>query len=374
MNKANSIINQFLLGGDKFMPELHLVDPIVKKYSACGTFTKHTQRIQDFLNTGKLSYIYKNDLDKACFQHDTAYNKFKDLEKRTQSDIVLKNKAFKIASNPKYNGHERGLASMIFKFFDKKSKGSGLKENQGNLLANSQLADELHKPIIRKFNKRKVYSYFKDNIWSVDLADTQLISKYNKGIRYLLCGIDLFSKYAWVVPLKDKKGVSIFNAFQSIFKKCNRKPNKIWVDQGSEFYNNVFKKWLKDNGISMYSTYNQGKSVVAERFIRTLKNKIYKHMTAISENVYFDVLDDIVDEYNNTYRKTIKMKLINVKNDSFAEYNEKSNEKDPKFKVDDHVKISKFKNVFAKGYTPNWSEEIFIVKKIKKYCALDIYN
>ena len=97
-------------------------------------------------------------------------------------------------------------------------------------------------------------------------------------------------------------------------------------------------------------------------------------MTAISENIYFDVLDDIVDEYNNTYRKTIKMKLINVKNDSFAEYNEKSNEKDPKFKVDDHVKISKFKNVFAKGYTPNWSEEIFIVKKTKKYCALDIYN
>ena len=103
MNKANSIINKFLLAGDKFMPELHLVDPIVKKYSACVPFTKHTQRIQDFLNTGK----YKNDLDKACFQHDMAYNKFKDLEKRTQSDIVLKNKTLKIASNPKYNGYER---------------------------------------------------------------------------------------------------------------------------------------------------------------------------------------------------------------------------------------------------------------------------
>ena len=103
MNKANSIINKFLLAGDKVMPELHLVDPIVKKYSACGQFTKHRQKIQDFFNTGKLSYIYKNDLDKACFQHDMAYSKFKDLEKRTQSDIFLKNKAFKIASNPKYN-------------------------------------------------------------------------------------------------------------------------------------------------------------------------------------------------------------------------------------------------------------------------------
>ena len=102
------------------MPELHLVDPIVKNYSACGPITKHTQRIQDFLNTGKLSYIYKNDLGKTCFQHDMAYNKFKDLEKRTQSDIVLKNKAFKIASNPKCNGYERSLASLVYNFFCKK--------------------------------------------------------------------------------------------------------------------------------------------------------------------------------------------------------------------------------------------------------------
>ena len=116
----------------------------------------------------------------------------------------------------------------------------------------------------------------------------------------------------------------------------------------------------------MCSTYNEGKSAVAERFIRTLKSKIYKHMIAISTNVYFEVLDDIVDEYNKTYYKTIKMKPIDVKSDSFAEYIEESNEKDSRFKVDDHVRISKFKNVFAKGYTPNWSEEIFIVKKIKK--------
>ena len=115
----------------------------------------------------------------------------------------------------------------------------------------------------------------------------------------------------------------------------------------------------------MYSTYNEGKSVAAERFIRTLKNKIYKLMAAISKNVYFDVLDDIVDDYNNTYHKTIKMKPKNVQDNSFTEYNEESNEKGPKFKVGDHVRISKFKNVFVKGYTPNWSEEIFIVTKIK---------
>ena len=116
----------------------------------------------------------------------------------------------------------------------------------------------------------------------------------------------------------------------------------------------------------MYSTYNEGISVVAERFIRTLKNKNYKHKTAIPYDVYFDVLNDIVDEYNNTYHKTIKIKPKDAGDDSFVEYNEESNEKDPKFKVGDHVRISRYKNTFfAKGYTPNWSEEIFVVKKIK---------
>ena len=124
----------------------------------------------------------------------------------------------------------------------------------------------------------------------------------------------------------------------------------------------------------MYSTYNEGTPVAAERFIRTFKNKIYKHMTAISKNVYFDVLNDIAGEYNNTYHKTIKMKPMDVKNDSFGEYNEKSNEKDPKFKVGDHVRISKYKNIFARGYTPNWSEEIFVIEKSKKYCTLDLCN
>ena len=150
-----------------------------------------------------------------------------------------------------------------------------------------QLANELHKPITRKFKRRKVYSSFKDNIWGVDLADMQLISKYNKKIRYLLCCVNIFSKYAFVVPLKNKKRVTIVNAFQSILNTSKKKTNKIWKDKGSEFYNTHFKKWFKDNNIEMYSTHNEGKSVVAERFIRTLKNKIYKHMTAILKKYVF---------------------------------------------------------------------------------------
>ena len=247
---------------------------------------------------------------------------------------------------------------MVYNFFDKKSKGSGIVTNNSNY----QLANELHKPVIK--NLRKVYLSFRDNIWRIDLADMQSLSKYNKRIKYLLCAIDLFSKYAWVIPLKDKKGTTIVNAFQKIISK-KRKSNKIWVDQGSEFYNQSFEDFLKINNIEMYSTFNEGKSVVAERFIKTLKNKIYKHMTAISKNVYIDVLDDIVYSYNNTVHRTIKIKPIDVTSDYYAKYSEKTNKKSPKFKVNDHVKISNYKNIFAKGYVPNWSEEVFIVSKIK---------
>ena len=191
---------------------------------------------------------------------------------------------------------------MVYKFFDKKSSRSGITNEP-----NYKLADEIHKPIIRKFKKRKMYSSFRDNIWGVDLADMQSLSKYNKGIKYLLCAIDLFSRYAWVIPLKDRKGISIVNAFQKNLKESNRKPNKIWIDQGSEFYDNSFKDFLKINSIEMNSIFNEGKSVVDERFIRTLKSNIHKYMTAISKNICFDALDDIVDKYNNTVHRTIKM-------------------------------------------------------------------
>ena len=186
----NNRINKFLLAGDKFMPEMHLKQPGFT-YSAYGPFTKHKERIQKFKETGDMQYIYRNELDKACFQHDAAYADNKDLLNRTRADKILGDKDYAIASNPQYNGYQRGLASMVYKFFnskvsspDRKTVGSGVNEN-------ITLANEIHKPIIRKFNKRKVYSSFKDNIWGADLADMQLLSKFNKGIKYLLCVIDL---------------------------------------------------------------------------------------------------------------------------------------------------------------------------------------
>ena len=166
----------------------------------------------------------------------------------------------------------------------------------------------------------------------VNLADMQPLIKYNKGIKYLLCEIDFFSKYAWVVPLKDKRGITTVNAFEKIISKgC--KQNKIWVDQGGEFYNNLFERFWKINNIVIYSTYNEGKAVVAERFIRTLKNKLFQHMIAVSKNVYFDVLDNIVNKYKTTVYRSIKMKPIDVASDSYAEHNEDLMKKIPNLKL-----------------------------------------
>ena len=226
----NNIINKFLLVRDKFMPERHLRQPQFV-YSACGPFTRHKERIKQFKRTGDTRYIYRNELDKACFQHDSAYADHKDLINRTEADKVLRDKAYDIASNPEYDGYQRGLASMVYKFFDKKSTAepSSLKRMGSGIARDSSsiLADEVHKYIVKKFNKREVYSQFKDNIWGVDLADMQSLKK-------------------------DKNGISIVNAFNKIIKQSGKKPNKIWVDQRGEFYNNVFKKWLSDNDIIMY--------------------------------------------------------------------------------------------------------------------------
>ena len=172
----NNVINKFLLAGNKSMPEMHLRQHRFV-YSACGPFIRHKERTKEFKRIGGTRCICRNELDKACFQHDSAYADHKDLISRTKSDKVLRDKAYDIASNPEYDGYQRGLASMVYNFFDKKSAGGSFKKPSSSILA-----DQLHKPIFRKFNKRKVYSQFKDNIWGVDFADMQSLSK-KKGIR-----------------------------------------------------------------------------------------------------------------------------------------------------------------------------------------------
>ena len=192
-------------------------------------------------------------------------------------------------------------------------------------MKNHLLAEKLHKAIIRKFEKRKVHSSFIDNIWGTDLADMKLISKFNKALRFSFYVIDIYSKNAWVIPLKDKKIITITNAFRKILDESNRKRNKLWLDKADEFYNRLTKLWLQNNYIGMHLTNSEGKSVVAERFIRTLKNKIYKCMISVSTNVYSNKLDNIVNKYNNTYHRTIKMKPVDVMSSTYMDFNKENN-------------------------------------------------
>ena len=241
---------------------------------------------------------------------------FKDLPRRTASDKVLGGKGFNIAKNPKYDGYERDLAPTVEKVFDKKIAGGAFKNE---IMQNKELVVELHKPFIRKFEKRKVHSSFIGNIWGVDLADMQLLSKFKRGIRFSLCVIDIYSKYAWASPFKDKKGITITNAFQKFLDESRLKPNKIWIDKGSKFYNRSVKSWLKNKGIEIYSTHNEGTSAVADRFIRALKNKIYKYITSVSKKMYIGKLDDIVDKYNHKYHST-----YDVKSSKYIDFDKKN--------------------------------------------------
>ena len=236
-----------------------------------------------------------------------------------------------------------------------------------------QLADKLHKPITKNFSKRKVIFNGIDKIWAADLVEMQKFSKWNKGIKYLLMVIDVFSKYGWIKPLKDKKTESVSKAFDEIFEKSKRKPSMLWTDKGSEFISKHFKEFLKKEKIMLYHTENEEKSSVDERWNRTMKNRMWKMFTANSNTVYWDKLDKLVDNYNNTKHSNVKM--------SPNEASKKENEekvfvnlygdfiywkpKKPKFAIGDKVRISKYKRrVFDKGYTPNWTEEVFVVDKV----------
>ena len=180
---------------------------------------------------------------------------------------------------------------------------------------------------------------------------TELVSKFNKRFRFL-CVIDIYSKYAWVIPLKDKKGITITNAFQKMLYESNCQPNKIWAEKGSEFYNRSMTLFLQNNCIEMYSTFNEGKSVIAERFFRILKNQVYKYMVSVSKNVYSDKLDDIDNKCNTIYHSTIKMKPVYAKSNTYINSRKERNNKDPKFKIGDIVRISKYNYIFAKVCNP----------------------
>ena len=233
-----------------------------------------------------------------------------------------------------------------------------------------QLAKELHKGVIKKFPRRKVIVVEKDEIFGADLVDMTEWADQNKGNKFMLTVIDCFTKYAWAIPIKDKSAKEVTKAFTELFKK-GRIPQKLWVDEGKEFYNKDMEALLKKNNVSMYSTHGEHKSAIIERFNRTLKTKMYTKFTANNNRDWVDILQGLIKDYNNTVHRTIKMTPVQAsetKNEDQVLENFTNSRKvkatKPKLKVGDWVRISRIKGTFEKGYIRNWSREIFKVKEV----------
>ena len=235
-----------------------------------------------------------------------------------------------------------------------------------------QLAEELHKPITRKFTKRRVFVKGVDEIWAADLVEMGRFSDWNKGIKYLLMVIDVFSKFGWIEPLQNKKGETVAAAFEKIFK-LGRQPRLLWTDKGKEFYDKNVNQLLSRKNIKLYSTENEEKSSVVERFNRTIKQKMWKMFSANNNTVYFDKIDELLKNYNSSFHRSVQMSPVaasDITNTHQVFANLYSDEiykqvKKPKFRIGDKVRISKYKRkLFGKGFTPNWTEEIFVINQI----------
>lgn len=233
-----------------------------------------------------------------------------------------------------------------------------------------EIVNELHKQARKNFKRRRVIVKGIDDLWQADLVEMGSYATHNNGYRYLLTVIDTFSKKAWAVAVKNKSGESVTKAIKSIFDNSHRKPKNLQTDDGKEFFNNQFNRLMQTNQINHYSTYSVLKASIIERFNRTLKGLMWKEFSYQGTYKWINIYQELVDKYNNTYHRTIKMKpnqvnSLNEKSLLDTVYNNLKVFKRPKFKVGDNVRISKYKHVFEKGYTPNWTTEIFKVKTVR---------
>jgi hypothetical protein len=234
-----------------------------------------------------------------------------------------------------------------------------------------QLRIELHKPVRKRFPTRNVFVPHIDHTWGMDLVDMSKLARFNGGFRWMLTIIDCWSRYAWSVPIKTKKGEPVLHAFQQVLSSSARKPKFIWVDEGGEFYNKGMTQFLDEQGITRYSTYGKGKSVMVERFNRTLKTQMWKEFTEFQTNNWIDGLDKLMEWYNfkphrgidgrspysiSRWPKRVEL-CIDPKPAAFLK---------PRFKVRDVVRVSRWKGIFEKGYTMNWSQEQFIIARIRE--------
>ena len=333
------------------LPNMHYCGPYNPlnsqlEYNNEGRITKYKQ-----FPTGKI--------DRICSQHDVDYTLAKNLKDKHIADQKMINAINKLP----YRERQWGTFLVKNIILGKKRLGLGVENS------NKILSEELHKPKRKNFPRRKIIVNHIDEIFAADLVEMQKFAKLNKGFRYLLTCIDIFSKYSWVIPLKDKKGINVKNALQKIF--IQRSPKFLWTDRGTEFYNKQVQDLLNENNIKLYSTNNSEiKSSVIERFNRTFKNMMFKKFTENNNTIFYNIIDDLVNEYNNKYHSTIKMspiegsKKINEKKIKNI-YNFKKTTKPEKFKIGDRVRLSLEKNIFEKSYETNWTEEIFEIYDIK---------
>ena len=334
---------------------------VLPNMNYCGAYNPLDKQLIYDKNGNILKYMQNpsGKTDEICAQHDVDYTLAKNLKDKHIAD----KKMIKAINELPYNQQQYGTFLVKNIIRSKRKLGLGVEDR------NKILSEELHKSKRKNYPRRKIIVNHKDEIFAADLVEMQKFVKLNKGYRYLITCIDIFSKFAWVIPLKDKKGITIKNALQKIFKE--RKPKFLWTDNGKEFYNKQVETLLNENNIKLYSTNNSEiKSAVIERFNRTFKNMMYKKFTENNNTIFYNILDELVNNYNNKYHSTIKMtpiegsKKVN-ENKIRNIYNFEKTNKLGKFKIGDRVRLSLEKNIFEKSYETNWTEEIFEIYDIK---------
>ena len=334
---------------------------VLPNMNYCGAYNPLDKQLIYDKNGNILKYIQNpsGKTDAICAQHDVDYTLAKSLKDKHIAD----EKMIKSINELPYNQQQYGTFLVKNIIRSKRKLGLGVENH------NKILSEELHKPKRKNYTRRKIIVNHIDEIFAADLVEMQKFAKLNKRYRYPLTCIDIFSKYSWVIPLKDKRGITIKNALEKIFNE--RKQKFLWTDKGKEFYNKQVQDLLNENNIKLYSTNNSEiKSAVIERFNRTFKNMMYKKFTANNNTIFYNILDELVNNYNNKYHSTIKMspiegsKKINEKKIKNI-YNFEKTKKPGKFKIGDRVRISLEKNIFEKGYETNWTQEIFVIYDIQ---------
>ena len=334
---------------------------VLPNMNYCGAYNPLEKQLVYDKNGNILKYMQKpsGNTDAICAQHDVDYTLAKNLKDKHIAD----EKMIKAINELPYNQQQYGTFLVKNIIRSKRKLGLGVENH------NKILSEELHKSKRKNYPRRRIIVNHIDEIFAADLVEMQKFVKLNRGYRYLLTCIDIFSKFAWVIPLKDKRGITIKNTLEKIFKQ--RKPKFLWTDRGTEFYNKQVQDLLNENNIKLYSTNNSEiKSAVIERFNRTFKNMMYKKFTENNNTIFYNILDELVNNYNNKYHSTIKMtpveasKKINEKKIKNI-YNFEKTKKPGKFKIGDRVRISLEKNIFEKSYETNWTEEIFEIYDIK---------